>query len=108
MKPMTDESASVETPAPAVQVTFRSRRKKATTIITMKEKKGGLEEADEVAREDVAAGLPPGFVKELTAPPAIFRRRSNSNDIPSLEIKLFIDGSLVVIECLYCGQEFST
>lgn len=70
--------------------------------------RGALEERHKVARENTSSAHSSSLVEQLAAPPAIFRRRSNSNDIPSLEIKLFIDGSLVVIECLYCEQEVST
>lgn len=70
--------------------------------------RGGLEERHEVARENMSSGYSSSLVEQLAAPPAIFRRRSNSNNIPSLEIKLFIDGSLVVIECLYCeGSQYT-
>lgn len=58
-----------------------------------------LEEANEVAREDVATWLSAGFIQQFTSPPSIFGSRSNCDDVVRLEVKLFVNRCLVIIKC---------
>ena len=60
------------------------------------------EEAHEVAREDVSPGLPPALVEQLAAPPPVFGRRGDSDDIALLEVKLLVDRRAVVVHSLNC------
>jgi hypothetical protein len=57
-----------------------------------------LEEAHKVTRENVPAWLPSGFIQQLSAPPPIFWRGRDGNDITCLEVKLFFDRSIIIIE----------
>lgn len=61
----------------------------------------GLEQADEVAREDVLPGLPPRLVQELAAPPAVLGRRGDGDDVSLLEVEFFVDGRPVVVHRLH-------
>ena len=60
------------------------------------------EEAHEVAREDVSSGLPPALVEELAAPPSVFGRRGDGDDIALLEVELLVDRRAVVVHRLNC------
>lgn len=60
--------------------------------------KNQLEKTDKVTGKDVFAFLPPVFVQEFSAPPAILRGMSHSDNITRLEIKLLLDGSTIIIK----------
>ena len=71
------------------------RRQNAATINAARS-----EEADEVAREDVPAGLSPRLVEELAGPPAVLGRRSDGDDVALLEVELFLNRRAVVVHRL--------
>lgn len=52
-----------------------------------------------VAGEDVAPGLPPLVVRQLTRPPAILARHDDSDDVARMEVELIVGCRLVVIQC---------
>jgi hypothetical protein len=56
------------------------------------------EQADEVAWEYGSAGHPTSIVKKNTRPPAILRGGGDSDNIPGLEVELFVDRSTVVVQ----------
>ena len=58
--------------------------------------------AHKVARKHVSSSLPPRIVQQLPAPPPILGRVRHRDDIPRLEIKLFVDRRRVVVERLDC------
>ena len=51
-----------------------------------------------VAREDVSPQHAPILIQQFTAPPPIFRRSSDRDNIISLEIELFRDRRRIVIK----------
>jgi hypothetical protein len=57
-----------------------------------------LEQTYKVAREHMAARLSPSFVKQLTAPPPIFRCSRDRDYITRLEIKLFFNSGIIVVK----------
>ena len=58
-----------------------------------------------VVWEYVPASLSPHFIQQLPTPPPVCRRIRDSNDIPCLKIKLFIDRRRVVIQRFDCQPE---
>jgi hypothetical protein len=61
----------------------------------------GLEQTHEVAWEYVSARLSSRFVKKFATPPSVFGGIRHCDDIPRLEIKLFVNGSRVIIESFH-------
>jgi hypothetical protein len=61
-----------------------------------------LEQANEIAWEHIPAFLSAILVEKLATPPPIFWSSRDSNDVPSLEIKLFLDGGGVIIQGFHC------
>lgn len=57
-----------------------------------------LEQANKVAWEYVSPRLPPRFIQKLAAPPAIFWGRSDSDDIPRLEVEFFLDRRGIIVQ----------
>lgn len=57
-----------------------------------------LEQAHKVTRKHVPPGLLPRFIQQLSRPPPILRCLRYSDDIPRLEIKLFVDRCSVVVQ----------
>ena len=62
---------------------------------------GALKESErnyKVTRENVSSGHAPNLINQFAAPPPIFRRSSDSDDIVGLKIELLRDRRLVVIK----------
>ena len=59
---------------------------------------GISEQMHKVAREDVSPRHAPILIQQLTAPPPIFRRSSDCDDIVSLEIEFLRDRRRIVIK----------
>lgn len=55
-------------------------------------------QADEVAWEHSSAGDPTSIIKKDARPPAILRGGGDGDNIPGLEVELFVDCSTIVIQ----------
>ena len=71
------------------------RRKRKTCDIVSSQ-------AHKVAREHMSSSQPAHPIHQLTAPPPILWRLCHRNDIPLLEIKLFVGRRSVVVQRLDC------
>ena len=65
------------------------------------------EQDNEIAREEVLAGLPPLVVLELARPPAVLWRRGDSDDVAFLEVELLVRRTAVAIQRLDCTRTVS-
>jgi hypothetical protein len=55
------------------------------------------EQAHKVTRKHVSPRLPPRIVQQLSTPPPILGRLRHRDDVPHLEIKLFVDRRRIVV-----------
>ena len=48
----------------------------------------------------MSSNLPPRVIQQLTTPPSVLGRIRHRNNIPRLEIKLFVDRRRIVVQRL--------
>lgn len=77
------------------------KKRKRDGKIREREKIKLLEQANKVAGEHIPPLHPPRLIKKFAAPPPIIRRRSHGDNIPGLEVKLFLNRGCVIVQRFY-------